>query len=206
MITQTTTSVATCAWRDHLPVLWGSTVSLREIEMRDAASLHDLICAPEVTRFISPPPDSQEAFEHYIAWARDERQRGRHICYAVVPHGMETAVGLFHIRRLDLGFETAEWGFALGSGFWGTGVFAESAELLLQFAFEVVGIVRLEARVAAPNGRGHGALRKIGAVQEAVLRKSFSIGGRPVDQALWAILESDYHDRRRATTRRLYVH
>jgi ribosomal-protein-alanine N-acetyltransferase len=206
VITQTTSVATSTVWRDCLPVLVGSTVSLREIELRDAASLHELISAPEVTRFISPPPDSREGFEHYITWVQEERQRGRHICFAVVPHGMDTAVGLFHLRRIDLGFETAEWGFALGSAFWGTGVFVESAELLLQFAFAIVGIVRLEARVAEPHGRGHGALRKIGAVQEAVLRKSFSLDGRPVDQALWAIVDSDYHERLRLPAPRVYVH
>ena len=205
MITQTT-SVATCTWRDALPVLTGRTVSLREVELRDAASLHEFISAPEVSRFIAPPPDSREAFEHYITWAREERQRSRQVCYAVVPHGMEVAIGLFHMRRLDLQFDTAEWGFALGSAFWGTGVFVESAELLLQFAFEVLGVVRLEARVAAPNGRGHGALRKIGAIQEAVLRKSCSLNGRSVDQSMWAMIDCDYQDRRNLPAYRVSVH
>jgi RimJ/RimL family protein N-acetyltransferase len=49
-------------------------------------------------------------------------------------------------------FSTAEWGFAVGSAFWGTGVFRESAELLLAFAFETIGVHRLEAR--PPRTRG----------------------------------------------------
>ena len=42
------------------------------------------------------------------------------------------------------------------------------------------------------NGRGNGALRKIGAVQEGVLRKSFLRDGEYLDQALWTILETDW--------------
>jgi hypothetical protein len=41
------------------------------------------------------------------------------------------------------------------------------------------------------NGRGNGALRKLGAVQEGVLRKSFLHRGRYLDQALGAILRDD---------------
>jgi len=51
---------------------------------------------------------------------------------------------------------------------------------------------RLEARAAVKNGRGNGALRKIGAVQEGLLRKSFQKNGEYLDQALWTILKEDW--------------
>ena len=41
------------------------------------------------------------------------------------------------------------------------------------------------------NGRGNAALRKLGAVQEGILRQSFLRNGRYLDQALWAILPED---------------
>jgi RimJ/RimL family protein N-acetyltransferase len=43
------------------------------------------------------------------------------------------------------------------------------------------------------NGRGNGALRKIGAIQEGILRKSFLKGGKLHDQALWAIVDEDWY-------------
>ena len=42
------------------------------------------------------------------------------------------------------------------------------------------------------NGRGNGALQKMGARREAVLRKSFSSNGCDFDQFLWSILEVDW--------------
>jgi len=68
----------------------------------------------------------------------------------------------------------------------------------VSFAFEQVGVHRLEARSAVRNGRGNGALRKIGAVQEGVLRKSFLKNGEYLDQTLWAILDEDWQGRRGA--------
>ena len=94
-------------------------------------------------------------------------------------------------RAPDLSFETAEWGFAIGSGYWGTGLFEAGARLVLDFSFDVVGVHRLEARAAVRNGRGNGALRKIGAVCEGVLRKSFLRNGEYLDQNLWSILSED---------------
>ena len=100
--------------------------------------------------------------------------------------------GSSRCARLEPGFGTAEWGFAIGSPFWGTGVFQEGAELVLEFAFETLGVHRLEARAAVRNGRGNGALRKMGAVQEGLLRKSFLRNGEYLDQVLYAIVEDDW--------------
>jgi len=180
-------------WQKGLPVLHGKGVTLRELRVSDATSLLTLLSTEEVTRFISPPPSTIEGFERFIQWAKLEREGGRYICFAVVPEGSDTAVGLFQVRQLDPSFGTAEWGFALGSAYWGSGLFVSGAELVIEFAFDVVGVHRLEARAAVQNGRGNGALRKIGAVQEGILRKSFLRGGRYADQSLWAILSDDWY-------------
>jgi RimJ/RimL family protein N-acetyltransferase len=178
-------------WREQLPVLSGNGVTLRELRQSDAPALLTLLTTEEVTRFISPPPTTIEGFERFIAWAAREQQEGRYLCFAVVPDGCDTAVGLFQVRQLDPSFGTAEGGVAIGSAFWGTGVFTAGAELVIDFAFDVIGVHRLEARAAVDNGRGNGALRKVGAVQEGILRKSFLHGGRYLDQALWAIIAED---------------
>jgi ribosomal-protein-alanine N-acetyltransferase len=133
-----------------------------------------------------------EGFEKFIAWTLRQRSVGSYACFAVTLDSTDTAIGIFQLRQLEPGFGTAEWGFAIGSAYWGSGVFQEGAELLVRFAFETVGVHRLEARAAVRNGRGNGALRKIGAVQEGLLRKSFLKDGEYHDQALWTILQEDW--------------
>lgn len=194
----TTPAVVTTTsdWRQGLPLLSSAHVSLRELRIDDAASLLTMLSTEEVSRFISPPPSTVEGFERFITWAIRERENGSYVCFAVVPEGLTTAVGLFQLRALEPGFSTAEWGFAIGSGFWGTGVFAEGARLVLQFAFETAGVHRLEARASIANGRGNGALRKVGAVQEGVLRRSFFRGGTYHDQVLWSMLVEDWRAQR----------
>ena len=186
------TTSTTSDWRHQLPVLTGRQVRLRELRASDAPSLFALLTTEEVARFISPPPSTVEGFERFIAWTLRQRGAGTYACFAVTVVGQDTAIGIFQVRETEPGFATAEWGFALGSPFWGLGIFQEGAELVLRFAFETLGIHRLEARAALRNGRGNGALRKIGAVQEGVLRKSFLRHGEYLDQALYAIVEEDW--------------
>jgi RimJ/RimL family protein N-acetyltransferase len=193
----TTEDVVTSDWQRALPVLRGARVVLRELRASDAPSLFAMLSADEVARFISPPPTSVSGFEQFIAWTLRQRSAGTYACFAVTVRGYDTAIGIFQMRQIDADFRTAEWGFAIGSAFWGTGVFREGADLMLDFAFETVGVYRLEARASVQNGRGNGALRKVGAVKEAILRKSFLRNGEQVDQVLYAILEDEW----RAMTR-----
>ena len=186
------TTTVTTNWKSALPVLAGSTFSLRELRVEDAPSLLAMLTTEEVARFISPPPTTVEGFERFILWAQRERHAGNYACFAIVPQGMTTAIGIFQVRSLDPGFGTAEWGFAMGSQYWGSGIFSEGARLVLDFAFDVIGAQRLEARAAVANGRGNGALRKVGAVQEGLLRRSFLRNGQHHDQVLWGILAGDW--------------
>jgi RimJ/RimL family protein N-acetyltransferase len=109
-----------------------------------------------------------------------------------VPAGYETPVGIFQVRQLDPGFTLGEWGAALGSAFWGTGIFEASAKLLMEFLFEEIGVHRLEARAAVQNGRANGAARKIGAVPEGVARQGLNCRGQYHDQLMWSILADDW--------------
>jgi len=167
-------------------------LTLRELRHEDAASLCAWLTTEEVAKFISPPPTTVDGFSRFIAWAHRQRAAGQYACFAVVPHGQDAAVGLFQVHLLDSDGETAEWGFALGSPYWGTGLFLDGARLVVNFAFEAMGLRRLDARACVANGRGTGALRKVGAVRERVLRGSFERAGQHLDQALWRILREDW--------------
>src|SRR5581483_8030211 len=185
-------AVTTSDWRGMLPVLRGRRVRLRELRASDAASLFAMLSTDEVSRFINPPPSTVEGFEKFIAWTHRQRAAGSYTCFAVTLHGNDSAIGLFQVRQLGSSFELAEWGFALGSAFSGTGVFAESAALVLEFAFDTLRVRRLEARAAVLNGRGNGALLKIGAVAEGRLRQSFLRNGERLDQTLYALLDDEW--------------
>jgi [ribosomal protein S5]-alanine N-acetyltransferase len=179
-------------WRESLPVLQAAGVTLRELRLSDAPSLLAMLTTDEVARFISPPPTSVEGFERFIAWTHRERTAGRYVCFGIVPDGLDQAVGIIQVRTLGSGFDIAEWGFAVGSSFWGTGVFQEAARQVLGFAFGEVGVQRLEARSAVGNGRGNGALQKMGATREGLLRKSFLREGVYHDQVIWSICQDEW--------------
>lgn len=179
-------------WRHGLPVIGAEQAILRELCRSDAPSLLTMLTTEEVTRFISPPPTTVAGFETFIECTHREREAGTQIVYGILPRGYEDAMGLIQVRQMSPGFLIAEWGFALGSPFWGTGVFMDSARLVLEFSFMHLGLHRLEACAAVQNGRGNGVLRKLGAAPEGTLRQSLPCHNAYLDQILWSILAEDW--------------
>ncbi len=193
-------------WRTGVPTLTGELVRLREVRFEDAASLFVSMTSVEVPRFMSPPPADLVGFERFIASMRRQRSAGECVCLAITPRRSDSAIGLIQVRSLCPGFANAEWGFAIASRFWGTGMFVDGARLAIDFTFDVIGADRLEARAAANNGRGNGVLRKLGAVFEAVLRRSLLRDGVYHDQALWTILRDEWRQAKAVWGPRIVLH
>lgn len=184
------------SWERRLPTLQGEGLELRELRARDAGQLLPRLGSPEVCRHISPPPSTPAQLKAFIAWTHRARSEGRQACFGVVPRDVGAPVGFFQIWRLDTRFDVAEWGFVLDRGFWGTGIFEQAAELVAGFAFDTLGVARIEGRASVDNSRGNGALRKLGSRQEALLRRCFELHGQRVHHVLWALLADDWRETR----------
>ena len=179
-------------WRQALPVFHCVGFTLREIVRADALALVEAMSSAEVNRFITPPPATRPDFERFVDWAQAERRDGRFACFAIVQAGSPTPAGVFQIRRDDVACETAEWGFVFGARTWGSGLFVSGACEVIDFAFEEMGVRRLEARAAVANGRGNGALRKLGATREGVVKNGLVRNDERLDQNVWSILDRDW--------------
>ena len=181
-------------WRNELPALTGRVVTLREPITPDLGPLVDLLSLGDATRFGLDEPVSEVGVQQLIERFARERTKGFAFTYVVTLSATRTAVGLLQIRQLDPSFEAAEWECTIAPSSRGNGVFLDAARLAGSFAFGAIGVHRLEARVLVENGRANGALRKLGAVQEGILRRSVRRAGAYVDQVLWSVLKDDWGD------------
>ena len=183
------TLTPTNGWRAGLPALTGAGVTVRELRASDASSLYALLTTEEVSRFISPPPSTVKAFEQFIMWSHIRRAQGHYVCFGIVPDGDYAAVGIIQIQLTA--DEPPEWGFVMGSPFWGTGIFVEAAAAVMDFAFRHMGLEQLAARASVDNGRGNGALRKIGAVRHEFIASGFAGNRRVRGQYCWTVTPAD---------------
>jgi RimJ/RimL family protein N-acetyltransferase len=191
-------------WRTELPTLVARTVTLREPVDADLGPLVDLLSLADASRFGLEEPIAELAVQQLIAASATARANGSSATYAIVLNATRHVVGLLQVRQLDPAFEAAEWECTIAPSSRGDGLFLEAARLAGSFAFEVLGTHRLEARVLLQNGRANGAMRKLGAVQEGILRRSVRRGGEYCDQVLWSTLREDWGELRVPTTPRVH--
>jgi ribosomal-protein-alanine N-acetyltransferase len=183
-------------WTDRVPQLRGDLTTLREVAPSDVYPLFALFSDPAVTAFMAPPPPTLAKFAGFVEWSYQQREQGRGVCFGIVPAGMEVAVGILQVR-LHPSVSGAEWGFVLSTHFWSTGVFADAARRLVEFAFTTMGVERLEARIARRNQRAHAAVQKLGAQLESTLESVSPQGMTRDPETVWTLREHDWRDRAR---------
>jgi RimJ/RimL family protein N-acetyltransferase len=93
----------------------------------------------------------------------------------------------FSNRRLTVGYT---W---LTPSVWGTGVNRESKLLLLEYAFNILDMNRVEFHVDARNERSRVAVKKIGAIEEGRLREHVILDdGYIRDTVIYSILKKEW--------------
>jgi RimJ/RimL family protein N-acetyltransferase len=192
-------------WWRALPVLTGPSLTLRELRAKDAPGLLPQLQSPNLCRYIASPPSTLANLRTFIRWTHRARRQRRHLAFGVFPAGGADAIGLMQLWKIESDFSVAECGFVLGEDHWGSGAFTGGARLMLEFAFNTLGVHRLEARAASGNARGNAALRKIGALREGLLRDGFKnnrgYDGGYDDHVMWSILAPEWRDRSRSSRR-----
>ena len=198
------TVLASPNWRSELPTLTARLVTLREPASSDLRPLMDLLLLADASRFGIDEPVSEVSVQLLLDRISRDREAGVAFTFLVTISSSRAIAGLVQARQIDLSWESAEWECTLAPSWRGTGAFLEAVRLVGSFAFGTVGVHRLEARVLLQNGRANGALRKLGAVQEGVLRESVRRGSEYLDQVLWSVLKEDWGEHWVSTAPRVH--
>ncbi|MCC6467553.1 MAG: GNAT family N-acetyltransferase [Alphaproteobacteria bacterium] len=146
------------------------------------------------------------------SWPRDALTRDsfrRRIRRAAQEWREETGYGFFLVRRTDdallggitLGSvrrgvaQTATLGYWLGAPHARQGLMTEGVECALDFAFDRLGLHRVEAACLPNNIASRGLLKKCGFREEGLAREYLKINGRWTDHVLFGILATDSRPR-----------
>jgi len=86
----------------------------------------------------------------------------------------------------DIARQSAELGYWIGREFWGRGIMVDAVRAITQYAFDVLGLVRVFAVPFVTSTRSSRVLEKAGYVREGVMRRSAVKDGVILDQLLFA--------------------
>lgn len=99
-------------------------------------------------------------------------------------------ISIYAIKRLP--FSSAFVGYSLDEAHTGKGIATEALAVICQFAFEEIGIHRLEAYVSPKNVGSVRVLEKAKFEREGLLRQLLYVNGKWEDHYMYALLEDSY--------------
>jgi len=126
----------------------------------------------------------------FIADAAEERRRRRSVVLGVFVAGeLCGTIGLHYVEWFD---RSAELGYWIASGVEGRGYVVRASRLMLAFAFGPAGLHRIVLRCAVGNERSRNVAERLGFACEGRLREAHWVGGRFLDQHLYALLGREF--------------
>ena len=130
----------------------------------------------------------------YVEDALVQQQAGQSLPFLVRDAATRAAIGSTRFGNIDIANRRAEIGWTwIGAPWRRTPANTEAKYLLLTHAFEQWQCIRVEFKTDVLNARSRAALRRIGAVEEGVLRGHMvTASGRIRDTVYFSILEAEW--------------
>lgn len=177
--------------KDITNILSGLTLSterlfLRHIVAGDVLNVYEYACDPEVARYLTWPP--HKSIEETREFVVNHMSKDVTV-FAIVLD--EKVIGSFDLR-LNPAHNKASFGYALNRNYWGQGIMTEVLACVMDYAFNVLQVQRMESTHYAGNETSGRVMEKCGFVKEGFSPKELYIKGKYVDIFHFGITRADY--------------
>jgi RimJ/RimL family protein N-acetyltransferase len=185
------------SFKDNI-VLEDDFVLLRPLQESDVNNLLEIsINEPETWKYSLVGADGKENLINYIQSAVKARDAKKEFPFIVFDKKSQKYAGSTRFYDINLDFKTLQLGYTwYSSAFRGTGLNKHCKFLLLQFAFETLGMERVEFRADNNNARSIAAMKSIGCKVEGVIRSNMPTRDPNIrrDSVVLSILKNEWFD------------
>ncbi|WP_374172202.1 GNAT family N-acetyltransferase [Flavobacterium tructae] len=179
-------------------ILEDDSVLLRPLQESDVDNLLEIsVNEPETWKYSLVGADGKENLINYIQLAIKGRENQKEFPFIVFDKKTQKYAGSTRFYDMNLEYKSLQLGYTwYGSAFRGTGLNKHCKFLLLQFAFETLGVERVEFRADNNNERSIAAMKSIGCKVEGVLRSHMPTANSDVrrDSIVLSILQKEWFD------------
>lgn len=187
--------VSTSPATDDLPELPGEHIHLRGFRPSDLDDFYAMHSDPQVMRYWSFPAwtDRTQATD-YFASALAGRDAQSMLCWVIAMNETDRLIGAVTLHRIERRQGRADVGYVLQAAHWGRGYAREVLRRVLDHAFGVLELRRIEADIDPRNSASCRLVERLGFVREGILRARWNVAGEICDSAIYGLL---IHDRAR---------
>ena len=183
------------AWADiAATTLENEAVQLRPVIEQDREPLRELAMDPEIWDYFVIRIETDADFDAFFDAALADRAAGVRVAYHITDKARGLTAGSMSFGNLAERDGRLEIGWSwLGKDFQGRGINRWAKFLMLEHAFERMGVERVEFKTDQLNAKARRALEKIGATEEGTLRSFNPMpGGRRRDATYYSVLRAEW--------------
>ncbi|MCH7415406.1 GNAT family N-acetyltransferase [Belliella sp. R4-6] len=171
-------------------ILENENIKLRPIQLSDIEKLSLLTNNPGMWRFFTHDLSNPLDFQLWLEPAFDQKR----LQFVIIDKKNDKIVGTTAFGNLYALDKRIEIGWTwLGKDFQGIGINTKVKQLMLIYAFEILGMERVEFKTDVLNSQSRSALKNISAIEEGVLRSHMLMtNGRRRDTVYFSILKSEW--------------
>lgn len=163
---------------------------LRRFTVEDAEAMYrNWACDPEITRFLRWAPHANAEVTRGLLeeWVENYRKQDYYHWAIEVKedHALIGSIGILDVSELD---ECGEIGYCISKRWWGKGIMTEAVKALIAFAFQKIGLHRLEAYHSVNNPASGRVMQKAGMIFEGTARQKYKCRDGFQDSNFYAIL------------------
>lgn len=149
---------------------------------------------PDTWNYSLTSAAGEDRMRAYIKAAVNGRATGKEYPFIIFDKATGEYAGSTRFYDIQPAYQTLQLGYTwYGEKFRGTGLNKHCKFLLLQFAFDQLGIERVEFRADGRNERSIAAMKSIGCIVEGVLRSHTPLAnGTRRDSIVLSILKSEW--------------
>ncbi len=176
-------------------MIYGERVRLRAIEREDVPRFVRWFNDPEVRQFLTMYRPLSRAEEE--RWVESLASRREDVVLAIEVRAGDqwVHIGNVGLHRIDWKNRTATLGIVIGEReYWGKGYGTEAVRTMLRYAFEELGLNRVELETYSFNPRAIRCYEKAGFKREGVRRQALYRNGKFHDVILMGILRDEFEE------------
>jgi ribosomal-protein-serine acetyltransferase len=175
---------------------------LRLLDIDDAAELHSAIEANREHLELWLPWAAGQTFDDTVAFLdRTRRQLEGNDGFQVAILREDRLAGVIGYHSVDWSSRSTGIGYWLAASEQGKGTMTEAVTALVDHAFSVWRLNRVEIRAATENRRSNAIPERLGFQREGTLRQAERVGGRYLDLVVYSMLAADWLTQSRAPDR-----
>lgn len=130
----------------------------------------------------------------HLAECEEKRHRGVEYNFCLFERKSGLIVGAVSVNRINTDYKFGNVGYWIRTGFTGKSLATIAAKAAAQYAFNALGLTRVEIVAMEGNLRSRRVAEKIGAVSEGLHRNRLYYHGQPRDAWMYSLIPSDLAD------------